>query len=272
MSNLFFSFRNNHIQDSEERAFQSSYIPFESGINIHYSYSTCNSTAVDWLEYAAGHSSKEDKKLGGINIRATVPYYQIPSLYKTVNGEKTIVQGDEYFNDSIPFEGIYPTYIQNIADTTNGDIQNITFTHLTRASRIVHPYSKATAAVQDVADGLSDMVIGTIWITGQRLALTAFTIPFIVDKSYLVVPREGSESLTYQIQKVLQPFSPLLWLCILLVICFASSLSVWFWIRANPTTHNAARGERGRVSDRRKAELCRLCLDSFLEKFTFFTR
>ena len=215
---------------------------------------------------------REDK-LGGVNIRATIPYYQIPSLYKTVDGVKTLNQGDEYYNDSIPYEGIYLNYIQNIADTTNGDIQNITYTHRTRASSIVHPYSKATASVQDVADGLSDMVLGPIWITGQRLALTSFTIPFVVDKSYLVVPREGSESLAYEIQKVLEPFSPLLWICILLVICFAAALSVWFLIRANPhpRADSNSNATRGRMRDHRKAEICRLCLDSFLEKFTFFT-
>jgi len=56
---------------------------------------------------------REDK-LGGVNIRATIPYYQIPSLYKTVDGIKTLNQGDEYYNDSIPYEGIYLNYIQNI--------------------------------------------------------------------------------------------------------------------------------------------------------------
>ena len=39
--------------DSEERAFQSSYITYESGINVYYSYSTCNSTAEDWFDYTA---------------------------------------------------------------------------------------------------------------------------------------------------------------------------------------------------------------------------
>ena len=42
-----------NILDSEERAFQSSYITYESGINVYYSYSTCNSTAEDWFDYTA---------------------------------------------------------------------------------------------------------------------------------------------------------------------------------------------------------------------------
>ena len=43
----------NTTLDSEERAFQSSYITYESGINVYYSYSTCNSTAEDWFDYTA---------------------------------------------------------------------------------------------------------------------------------------------------------------------------------------------------------------------------
>lgn len=104
-------------RDSEERAFHSAYIPFGAGVDVHYSYSTCNSTADDWQTYAA-ENDLEGEKLGGINIRATIPYYQIPSLFKTVDGEQTVSQGDEYYNDSIPFEGIFPTYVQKIVDVS----------------------------------------------------------------------------------------------------------------------------------------------------------
>ena len=117
-----------------------------------------------------------------------------------------------------------------------------------------------------MADGLSDMVVGPIWVTGQRLGLTAFTIPFVMDRSYLVVPRDGSESLTYEVQKVLEPFSLLLWLCILLVIFLAAALSVWFWVPPHSGVVSSTQ-----VMARKKKACCRLCFDSFLEKFTFFT-
>ena len=111
------------------------------------------------------------------------------------------------------------------------------------------------------------MVVGPIWVTGQRLGLTAFTIPFVMDRSYLVVPREGSEeSLTYEVQKVLAPFSPTFWICILLVIILAAALSVWFWVPPHSGVTSSAQ-----VMARKKKACCRLCLDNFLEKFTFFT-
>lgn len=82
----------------------------------------------------------------------------------------------------------------------------------------------------------------------------------------MVVPRDGSESLTYEVQKVLEPFSPLLWLCILLVIFLAAALSVWFWVPPNSGVVSSTQ-----LMARKKKACCRLCLDSFLEKFTFFT-
>ena len=108
--------------------------------------------------------------------------------------------------------------------------------------------------------------VGPIWVTGQRLGLTAFTIPFVIDRSYLVVPRDGSESLTYEVQKVLEPFSLPFWLCILLVIFLAAALSVWFWVPPHSGVVSSTQ-----VMARKKKACCRLCFDSFLEKFTYFT-
>ncbi len=48
---------------AKERIYRSDYFPYES--EIFYSYTTCNSTADEWIDYAA---NKE--LLGGINIRA----------------------------------------------------------------------------------------------------------------------------------------------------------------------------------------------------------
>lgn len=64
--------------ESDERAFRSSYFPRGSGVNLFYSYSTCNSTAEDWFaveEDILGSASK----FGGISIAANIPTYNIPS-------------------------------------------------------------------------------------------------------------------------------------------------------------------------------------------------
>lgn len=59
---------------------------------------------------------------------------------------------------------------------SGGDFK-VEYTHGSRASHVVHPASGGTARVQDVADGLVDMSVAPIWITAERLRMTAFTVP-----------------------------------------------------------------------------------------------
>ena len=63
---------------SHERAYRSSYFPFETGVDVFYSYSTCNSTAEDWLE-VVDDIVGDNEALGGIAIAANVPTYYVPS-------------------------------------------------------------------------------------------------------------------------------------------------------------------------------------------------
>ena len=67
------------------------------------------------------------------------------------DGEILSTIGSEYYDDGVPFEGIYPSFVRGIADISNGDIRNITFTHRSRAASLLHPTSSYTAAVQDVS-------------------------------------------------------------------------------------------------------------------------
>lgn len=157
---------------SSERIFRSSYFPRDSGVDAFYSYSTCNSTADTWLEYESSTSDITKAVLGGVTIRANVASYLESMIYKSdSDGEIIKSPGSEYYNDSIPFEGIYPSYIQDLIRLSGGDIKNITYTHRSKASSVVHPASSYTAAIQDIADGIVDMAVGPFWITGQRLKL-----------------------------------------------------------------------------------------------------
>jgi hypothetical protein len=65
------------MKNSFERIYRSDYFSFDSGIDLYYSYSTCNSTADDWL--AAKDAKTNDAILTGASILATVPMYQLPS-------------------------------------------------------------------------------------------------------------------------------------------------------------------------------------------------
>ena len=64
-------------RESYERVYRSSYFSFESEVDIFYSYSTCNSSADDWL--AVEEDIVRSRALGGISIDANVPYYVLPS-------------------------------------------------------------------------------------------------------------------------------------------------------------------------------------------------
>lgn len=104
----------------------------------------------------------------------------------------------------------------------------------------------------------------------QRLKMAAFTIPIAYDKTYLVIPRpEAQDTLSDQVRKVLQPFSPDLWCMILGTIALAALLSVWFEDRTISTS------PRGRTRDvamhtgrRKRRAYARLFLDSILQKGT----
>ncbi len=165
-------------KNSEDVIFKSEYFPAQ--YDIFYSYSTCNSTDYFWQQHLESFANKVSV-IGGSNISAIIPEYQYPVLNKQLP-DGTVLnhqyeRGDEYFDDSIPFGGIYIDYINSIVALSNGDIQNVTFTHTSKASLKQYPASSFTAAVQDVGHGLMDMAVGPFWITGQRLKMTTFTVP-----------------------------------------------------------------------------------------------
>jgi len=259
------------MKDSFERIYRSDYLPFDSDIDLFYSYSTCNSTADDWLE----EISKDT--LGGVSIRVNVPTYQAPMMYKKdINGTILYDVGDEYYNNSMIFEGVYPNFVAKLMKISNGDIANITYTYKSKASSLVHPTSSFSAAVQDIKDGLVDMSVGPFWITGQRLKMAAFTIPVVYDKTFLVVPRPNTEpSLRDQVVKVTAPFSLGVWMLLCFIILMASLLSVWFTDQAEVATNlpSDRRASLGRMKNRvrrKKRVYARLALDSILEKGTYF--
>ena len=157
-------------RNSEEKIYKSDYFANE---DVFYSYSTCNGT-----NYFADVVVPSPLVVGNISISSAIPDYQYPMLGKQLSdGSKTFEIGDEYFDDSIPFRGVYIDYINDIVQLSNGDIRNVTYTHTSKASIKEHPTSSFTAAVEDVENGLVDMAVGPFWITGQRLKMTTFTVP-----------------------------------------------------------------------------------------------
>ena len=134
-------------------------------------------------------------------------------MYKRDNNGGILTErGDEYYNDSIPFEGVYIHYLKQIMEVSDGDITSLNFTHRSKVSDIEHPTSTYTATIQDIADGFIDMAVGSFWVTPQRLRMASFSLPFASDKYSLVIPKPAqTDSLAEEVRKVLAPFSFGLW-------------------------------------------------------------
>jgi len=265
-------------KESQERVFYSSYFSRDSGVDLYYSYTTCNSTADDFLEAVSDIAG--DRPFGGASIDAAIPMYMYPLMFKRDSNEEVLItSGEEFYDDNIPYEGVYINYAKNVQKLSGGDIQNMTFTHKSQVSSIVHPKSSFTASIQDIEDGFIDMAIGPFWITGERLAMSAFTIPIVSDKTFLVIPRpKTDDKLSDQIQKVLAPLTPELWFLLAGIIFCTALLSVWFTDRfAEATNQNQNQDDRQMSLQRniakkrrRKRAYARLALDSCLQKGLFF--
>ena len=165
-------------KNSAEDIFKSEY--FLDQPDIFASYSTCNSTDYFWQQYLES-SANDISVIGGINLTAVIPDFRYPTMNKQLPGGEPVWERTEnntnYFDDSIPFGGIYIDYIKKLIQISNGDIQNVTFTHTSNGSLKRYPASSFTAAVWDVKNGLADMAVGPFWITRQRLTMTTFTVP-----------------------------------------------------------------------------------------------
>lgn len=208
-----------------QRVYRSSYVTSErDGIDLYWSYTVCDGLD-DW------ENSNIKQTLGGVTIVATTPQAYFPPYHYKRNvdtGEILSEPGEEYWNTSIPFEGAMIDYLDQLQQLADGDF-DVEWTIGSKASKLVHPSSSYTAIVQDVTDGLIDMAVGPIWITGERLRLSTYTVPLFYSLSVLITSKPGvDDSLGAQTSKVLAPFEAGVWLLIVLIITFTAILSMWF--------------------------------------------
>lgn len=255
---------------SDERLYRSNYFPREDGVDLFYSYTTCDSSSGDTKLMIP---QKKKQPLGGTTLMATSPYYYCPPyMFKrdSMTDEILTVGGDEYYNNSIPFEGVLVNYLNQLVAISDGDFK-INYTSGSKVSRIIHPKSSYTATVQDIEDGLQDMAVSDFWVTGERLQMAAFTKPLVHSPVVLVIPRpQRDDSLRAQTLKVLEPFTMWAWFLILAVIIFASLLSVYFSDRSKLAKKKGEGLRHKGTNRRRKRVYGRLALDAFLEQGIFF--
>ena len=82
------------------------------------------------------------------------------------------------------------------------------------------------ACTADVGAGAMDPCIGTFWETPSKRQLSSFSSPLWVNLFYLVV-KTRSEIFGEKVVKVFAPFSPELWVLILVVLL---AVGLLFWL------------------------------------------
>ena len=96
------------------------------------------------------------------------------------------------------------------------------------ASRAFRPTSSFTACVHEVAIGGADMCWANVWPTAERRQMAAFTSPLYTDRFFMIVKRsEGGSSVWASIMQPFEPFTPQLWLAIIVAFAFAGILVGW---------------------------------------------
>lgn len=265
------------MSSPSHRVYRSKYFATANdGVDLFYAYTVCNSS--DDLPSVPNPK----QTLGGVTILTTTPQAYFPPYHYKRNGEGEILSlpGEEYWNVSIPYEGVMIDYLDQVQALADGDF-TIEWTFGSKASRLVHPSSAYTASVQDIQDGLIDMAVGPIWVTGERLHMTTFTVPLYYSRTVLVVPKPGvNNSMQAQSSKVLAPFSIGVWLMIVAIIAITATLSVWFSgqkkkILTQARRVSMTRGEtRESIAWQRKRTkhklYARLFIDELLQKGTYF--
>jgi hypothetical protein len=151
-----------------------------SYVNLFYSYTTCNSSPNDWETYKADNL-QDNAILGGASLLSLMTDVYPFGYKRNADGEvwDASMPGyqTEMHNASVPYEGILVDYVNDLIRISNGDIMRIYYTEVSNAAKIEHPTSVFNAMIQDVAYGLVDMTVAPLWITGERLKMTAFTVP-----------------------------------------------------------------------------------------------
>ena len=173
--------------------------------HLFNSYTTCG--AVDKWEF--------DITLKGKTLRVGVPALFFPDHYKLDANGKPKGNFERDINSGVgDFHGIFIDLLNDIASRANFMVQ---YESVSIGSIKKYKGDLWTACVQDVARGLLDMCIGNFWENSPRRQIAQFSTSILNDRFYMIVPlpRED-DSFGAQMSKLFQPFSPTLWLTIIL--------------------------------------------------------
>ncbi|CAB9529115.1 glutamate receptor [Seminavis robusta] len=199
-------------RSSKERYYKS------DRFDLYYSYSTCRSIAQEWLEFKTIDATENRTLVVG------VPRILWPLHYKEDSaGHVYEPNSPAVFDESIPWRGHLIDYFNSVVKYSN--IKSIQYVHRSEGSKYKGLPNSYTQSVSDVEAGIIDLAISTYWVTTERLAMASFTTTVAQDEFRLWIPQpkfSADESFRENVRKILQPFSPGLWLCIVgTIVAFA---------------------------------------------------
>ena len=119
---------------------------------LYYSYSTCGSSAEDWLDFDTTKIFLKNETL-----RVAIPALTWPLHYKVnpTSGERAKdFEGPEYFMDEIPWNGWIIDYFDEMLKVSN--MPPVEYVHTSVGSQNKGIGSTWTQAVSDVEAGVAD--------------------------------------------------------------------------------------------------------------------
>ena len=196
----------------------------------YVSYETCGSSFRIWDADAL----KSQSLLRGRELKVAIPTVNSWPIHFKRNestGQPILSWRDWaeletiYEDDSISFEGAMIDYLNDVLQISSASQFDLTFVSGGTRTAFASPW---TAMVAEVEAGNADVGASTVWMTEERLDMTAFTVPIFNDEFYLFVAAAQRDSgLLANASKVLAPFDVGLWLLIILVVLISGCLNTY---------------------------------------------
>ncbi len=209
---------------------------------LYFSYSTCNGTSSRWDEHITLTALQD------MSLLATAPGIEHPAQFKMTTSGKVVKEynGEAYYNDSSPWLGAIPEYLNALAELS-GQISDFNISSRSRGSSVIRPGSSYTASVHDVQAGISHVGAAPFYVTSERLRMVPFTTPLYVDEVVLWIQRPvWDNTLGAKMMTVSAPFDGGLWATLLLSTFVVSVFNIWFaapgepydrWVSPGPCFH-----------------------------------
>lgn len=149
-----------------EKLFHKSSFQDEAGFQgLYYSYSTCNSSAKDWLDFET--IEVFDRRNTSLVVALPVIFWPV-HFKESATGEVATPDGPEAYDDSVPWKGLFIDYFDAVV--ANSNIVGVKYVHRSRGSKQYGIDSIFTQTVADVEAGVADLSTSMYWVTPERWA------------------------------------------------------------------------------------------------------